>query len=110
MSDEASCLNGSEDCEFSETHELALVEQIMRNIALYQKDERINPCPVCLRDSMLAVAALLHLEAAKINGGDSGHTTVKKYRLDDDAFTEAARDRLNAVAHVVASNVIHTKQ
>jgi hypothetical protein len=29
MSDEVSCLNGSEDCEFGDTHELGLVEQIM---------------------------------------------------------------------------------
>jgi hypothetical protein len=109
MSDEVSCLNGSEDCEFGDTHELGLVEQIMRNIALFQQDERINPCPICLRDSMLAVAALLHLEAAKINGGGSGHTTIEKHRVDE-AFTEAARRRLNAVAQVVAGNVIHLKQ
>ncbi len=108
MSDEGSCLNGSEDCEFGHTQELALVERIMRVIGHFKQDERINPCPICLRDTMLAVAALLHLEAAKINGG-SGHTTIEKHRVDE-AFTEAARRRLNAVAQVVAGNVIHLKQ
>ena len=109
MSDEGSCLNGSEDCEFGHTQELALVERIMRVIGHFKQDERINPCPICLRDSMLAVAAFLHLEAAKINGGGSGHTTIEKQRVDE-AFTEAARQRLNAVAHVVAGNVIQLKQ
>jgi hypothetical protein len=109
MSDEGSCLHGSEDCEFGDTQELVLVERIMRVIGHFKQDERINPCPICLRDSMLAVAALLHLEAAKINGGGSGHTTIEKHPVDE-AFIEAARERLNAVAQVVAGNVIHLKQ
>src|SRR5258706_5860523 len=109
MSDEGSCPNGSEACEFRDIQELVLVERIMRVIGHFKQDERSNPCPICLRDSMLAVAALLHLEAAKINGGGSGHTTIEKQRVDE-AFTEAARRRLNAVAQVAAGNVIHLKQ
>ena len=109
MSDEGTCPNGSEACEFGDTQELVLVEQIMRVIGHFKQEEQINPCPICLRDSMLAVAALLQLEAAEIHGGGYGHTTVERHRLEE-AFTEAARERLNAVAHVAASNVIHLKQ
>ena len=32
----------------------------------YGQDEHIAPCPLCLRDTMLNVAALLHVEAAKL--------------------------------------------
>ena len=109
MSDDGTCPNGSEACEFGDTQELVLVEQIMRVIGHFKQEEQINPCPICLRDSMLAIAALLHFEAAKINGGGSGHTTVERLRLDE-AFTEAARERLNAVAHAAASNVIRLKR
>jgi hypothetical protein len=83
-------------CEFDITHELALTANIMRTIAGYNQDEDINPCPVCLRDTMLAVAALLHLEAAKLDPEKptKSHFAGKSFA---EAFIKAARDHLQAV-------------
>jgi len=36
------------------------------------KMEHIDLCPLCLRDTMLAVAALLHLEATTVADAKSG--------------------------------------
>jgi hypothetical protein len=97
-----SCLVGSASCGLGDQHELMLVETIMRTIKRYSEREHIEPCPKCLRDTLLNVAALLHLEVARIGAA--------KARDFDDHFAEAARERLNAIAEVVPSNVIQFKQ
>ena len=66
MTDGESCPGGGAQCNYSEMHELALVEKVMREIEQYNKDRDTDPCPVCLRDAMLAVAALLHMEAGRL--------------------------------------------
>jgi hypothetical protein len=95
MSERDRCPNGSVDCEFDLTHELALTEKIMRAIGRYCQDENIKPCPVCLRDTMLVVAALLHLEAAQLDRQRSGKPRVGGKRIDE-SFAKAARERLKA--------------
>jgi hypothetical protein len=96
MSDEGSCPNGNPDCEFGLAHELALAEKIMRMIGGYSQDGHIAPCPRCLRDTMLAVAALLHLEAARLDAAKSGQLPITHERFDE-AFAKAARERLQAI-------------
>jgi hypothetical protein len=105
MTGEGCCLNGSPDCKFGGIHELVLVEKIMRVIGNYSHDERISPCPRCLRDTMLAVAALLHLEAVKLRA-----TNRRKEKRFDDEFAKAARARLSAVADAFPSNILNFKQ
>jgi len=109
MSTEGSCPNGSPGCGFGGMNELALVEKIMQVIGSYDQDKRINPCPRCLRDTMLAVAGLLHLEAAKLDAAKQGKPPVKGKRFEDE-FAKVARARLKAVAEAVPSNVIGFKQ
>jgi hypothetical protein len=108
MSDNGSCPNGSPDCEFDLTHELALTEKVMRTIKRYQEDEDINPCPACLRNTMLTVAALLHLEAAKLDAEKSGKPRVGGKRLEE-GFAKAARERLKAVIEADAIKVARQK-
>jgi len=102
MTDGESCPGGGEDCDYSETHELTLVEKIMRTIEQYNKDERADPCPVCLRDAMLAVAALLHLKAAQMEGASPHLASTGPLEAE---FAEAARERLRAVTETVAGNL-----
>ena len=96
MSDEGSCPNGNPDCEFGLMHEVALTEKIMRMIGGYSQDEHIAPCPLCLRDTMLNVAALLHVEAAKLYAARPEEPRADAERLDE-AFAKAACERLQAV-------------
>jgi hypothetical protein len=100
-----SCLIGRGSCGLGEQHELALVQTIMQAIKHYGDRELIEPCPRCLRNTMLTIAALLHLEAARIDA----HTSVRSEAFDDD-FAEVARERLQAVTEIVPGNVIQFKQ
>lgn len=43
-----------------------LVDRIMGLIRSYCKKNEVIPCPIELRDTLLAVAALAHLEAARM--------------------------------------------
>jgi hypothetical protein len=102
MSDEGSCPNGSPDCEFDLAHELSLTAKIMHVIEHCQKDGNINPCPACLRDTMLAVAALLHVEAARLDLERAGRPRIGSKRFEE-AFVKAARERLKAVIEAEAN-------
>ena len=96
MSERDHCPKGGLNCKFGVTDELALTEQIMRVVKRYSRDRRVEPCPLCLRDTMLAVAALLHLEAAN----PPTETQAWQARGDkpiSSEFKEAAVDRLDAV-------------
>ena len=42
---------------FAEKHELALAGKILRMIESYTKDNETYPCPKCLRNSIIAIAA-----------------------------------------------------
>ncbi len=99
MSDEETCPNGRMDCDFAEQHELALAGRILRMIENYTKDNETYPCPRCLRNSMIAIAALLHIEAAKM--GDDGCEDIEPELGFVDSFTDAARERILSVMDAV---------
>jgi hypothetical protein len=52
------------------TYELTLVGKIIATIERYNGNSGIEACPSELRDIMLAVAGLLHLEAARLYQGE----------------------------------------
>jgi hypothetical protein len=108
MSDKVNCPDGNPDCEFDLTHEVALTDKIMRTIARYNEGAHIEPCPACLRDTMLAVAALLHLEAAKLYAAKSAKARVGGERFEE-SFAKAAREGLKAVSEADAVTTARQK-
>jgi hypothetical protein len=96
MSEEVCCLNGNPNCDFNIEHEQALVSELMRVIERYNKREDIDFCPLCLRDTMLAVAALLHIEAARIRSKSTDRPPPRPKKLGD-ALARAARNALENV-------------
>ena len=88
MSEEDTCPNGRPDCDFAEKHELALAGKILRMIESYTKDNETYPCPKCLRNSMMAIAALLHLEAAKMDENGSGEEARERILSVMDAVVD----------------------
>ncbi len=97
MSEDECCPNGTADCNFRDAHELTLVEKLMRTIERYNKSEKLTLCPVCLRDTMLAVAALLHVQSNKVNPDLSGNADLEA------GFAEAAIGRLRDVIEAASS-------
>ncbi len=97
MSEDECCPDGKADCNFSDAHELTLVEEIMRTIDRYNKSNKLSPCPVCLRGTMLAVAALLHVQSDKVNPDLSGNADLEA------RFAEAAIGRLHDVIEAASS-------
>jgi hypothetical protein len=71
-----------------------LAARILAAIEDYNRENQIVPSPAPLRDTMLAVAALLHLDAARAS-------PAKSVLLADDVvfdgFAEAAREQMRAV-------------
>ena len=67
-----------------------LVSKIMQLIWRYCEDIKVVPCPMELRDTLLSVAALTHLEAA---GTD--RTAIDMPAED---FAAAARERFHDVS------------
>ena len=102
MSEQDHCLKGGLNCKFGVADELALTDQIMRAIKRYSRDKRVEPCPLCLRDTMLAVAALLHLEAANLPSETEGSQAWGDKQTRS-KFKEAAAHRLDAVVHASLS-------
>ena len=96
------CPNGNPDCAFDEEDEQALAAGVLRTIERHNRKKDNNPCPLCLRDTMLATAALLHLEAARTGLTDVGKPRAgsKRYR---EAFAKAARERLDDVIQAKAT-------
>ncbi len=107
MTSGTGCPGGGVECDYSETHELALVERVLRAIDQYNQDKQAAPCPGCLRDAILAVAALLHLRAAPI--GSAGLHPALSGALEAE-FGEAARESLRAVTFSVAGSGVGFKQ
>jgi len=71
-----------------------LVNEIMSLIGRYCAAIGVTPCPIELRDTMLAVAALSHLEAGKMD------CTAATMSAED--FAEAARDSFRDVSGELA--------
>ncbi len=102
MTSGTSCTRGRVECDYSETHEMPLVERILRTIDQYHTAEQAEPCPACLRDAILAVAALLHLRAA-----GPIHTATGRHEAE---FGEAASESLRAVTLTVSGGAAGFKQ
>jgi hypothetical protein len=95
MSTQEGCLYGDSECLFSDLDERTLTERVMDTIGSYMENSGLSACPRCLRDTMLNVAALLHLEGYKSQDG----VTVA---ADAEAeFTRAASHRIEAVLEAV---------
>ena len=101
MSEWNSCPSCDDDCNFSGFDELALTHKVMELIARFSRDQRIDPCPLFLRDTMLAVSALLHLEGEKIAATGVGMRV--NFSQANRTFTQAARERFNAVLEADAT-------
>ncbi len=108
MSHGHGCPNGSPDCDFSDAYELALTEKIMGVIGRFSQDEHVASCPVCLRNTRLAVAALLHLEGVKIASAQPGKPLSDGGRANEE-FAQAARERLEAVIEADAARIAQSK-
>lgn len=72
----------------------ALVNEIMRLIRRYCEANKIIPCPIELRDTMLSVAALTHLEAARMD--------CSAIEMSEEDFADAARARHQDVTGALA--------
>jgi hypothetical protein len=84
--------------------DFALVRKIMETIERHYEDEQVAPAPASLRDDMLAVAALLHIQNTKI-AGDSPAPEKRPNDLGQEfhgAFGEIAVRQLRAVLEIVA--------
>jgi hypothetical protein len=79
-----------------------LVLKIMRTVDRHNRDEQIDPDPLSLRDTMLAMAALLHLEAIKMDGGNQLAAAGDGEQLRE-TFASAACRQLDAVAEAAAT-------
>jgi hypothetical protein len=102
MSKEDRCRNGTPNCEFDNEHELELVSELMRVIGSYNRKEDIDACPRCLRNTMLAVAALLHLDAARIESERAGKPRAGTKYMGN-ALAKAARQALEDVTEAKAT-------
>jgi hypothetical protein len=71
-----------------------LVNEIMRVIRRYCERNEVVPCPVELRDILLSVAALTHLEAAKVD--------CAAVDMSADSFAEAALGTFQDVSGMLA--------
>lgn len=107
MTGEERCPSGAAECDYSETHELPLVQRVLKSIEHYNLEMNADPCPECLRDAMLAVAALLHMEADRPL---SSRQPAAGLEALEEAFGEIARDKLRAVAQAAAAGPLGLKQ
>jgi hypothetical protein len=87
-------------CDCDAQDDPVLVAKILGVIEQHHKEKHIAGCPTCLRNIMLSVAALAHLESAMqffVSAGisSSGQRLTKM-------FAELAHDRMEAVADVTA--------
>jgi hypothetical protein len=79
-----------------------LVLEIMQTVDRYNRDQHINPDPRSLRDTILAVAALLHIEAIKLSGGNQLAAAGDGEQLRE-TFAGAACCQLDAAVEAAAT-------
>ena len=104
----SSCQNGSEGCGFTDPHELALIAKIMGVIGRFGEEHNIAHCPLCLRDTMLALAALLHLEGVKTVLAHLGMPPDDGARINGE-FKQAACERLESIIEADAHRIARGK-
>jgi hypothetical protein len=98
MSDRSGCTHL---CNLNARSDYGLVLKIMGTVEHHNSDEHIVPDPRSLRDTMLAVAALLHVEAIKMDEANS-HVVEKVRERLHEAFGSAACRQLDAVVEAAA--------
>jgi hypothetical protein len=74
------------------------VQEIMRTIEHFNAGQNAVSCPECLRDTMLRVAALLHLQTGQVES--PGEPEAQ----DAAEFAEAATGRLADVKEAAAGS------
>jgi hypothetical protein len=99
MGDGSGCTG---QCDLSARSDCGLVVKIMRTVERYNRDEHINPDPRSLRDTMLAVAALLHIEAIKICSANWLAAAGDGEQIRN-AFASAACCQLDAVVEAATT-------
>jgi hypothetical protein len=90
MSERRGKIGSGDNCDPDGDCDLELVEKILRMIERHHRDKLISPNIRSLRNTMLAVSALLHLEE------------IKTYGQPDETFDEAANKQLASVAEAAA--------
>jgi len=103
MSERETCPHGNEDCGFNGSQELALTQKIMELIGTFSEDQQLTPCPLCLRDTMLAAAALLHAAGARMPAPMVKHGKARQAARK--AFAQAACERFEAVLEAEAGRI-----
>jgi hypothetical protein len=98
MSDRSGCTGL---CDLRARSDYGLVLKIMRTVEHHNRDEHIVPDPRSLRDTMLAVAALLHIEASKMGSANPLAAAGDGKQLRE-AFAGAACCQLETVADAAA--------
>jgi hypothetical protein len=86
---------GKSDCDLV----LILVAKVMSMIKQYYEDENIAPEPLSLRNTMLAVAALLHLESIDSDVEDARENFAETARAQLDEMIE-----IETVARKISCN------
>ena len=98
MTERNRCSNGSCWCNFDSS--IRRVEELMQAVGNHNE---ARPCPMCLRDSMLAAAALLHLEAFQITTSRSDNGNMAEVLAD--MFASAASSKLREVMEISVPSV-----
>jgi hypothetical protein len=104
MSDRSSCAG---QCDLGARSDYDLVLKIMQTVERHNRDEHVDPDPHSLRDTLLAVAALLHIEAIKIEAGNQLAAGEDGKQLRE-TFADVACCQLDAV--VEAASIIRRDQ
>ena len=85
-------------CDCDAQDDPVLVAKIMGVIEQHHKEKHITACPTCLRNTMLSVAALAHLESAMQLFVSAGRSSSGQ-RLTE-MFAEVAHERMEAMVDV----------
>ena len=78
-------------------HDLVLAAKVLSMIKQYHEDEDIAPEPLSLRNTMLAIAALLHLESldADIKDARESFAQIARAQLDEIMQAEIVARRIS---------------
>jgi len=98
MSDRSGCTG---QCDLRARSDYSLILKIMRAVEHHNRDEHIVPDPRSLRDTMLAVAALLHIEAIKTDDTNTLAPGGDRKQLRE-VFAGAACCQLDAIIEAAA--------
>jgi hypothetical protein len=98
MCDQSTCTGLS---DLSARSDYDLVLKIMQTVESHNRDQHVEPDPRSLRDTLLTVAALSHIEAIKMETGIQLAAAEYGKQLRD-TFANAACSRLDAVVEAAA--------